>query len=127
MVDNCCCANVGDFDCSSDTNKCGTSPETKEMDGEDAVVLCGEWEIGEFSQEESGEEYNIVLPIIEIRRHPDYQIVRGDRNSQYVENDIAIIKVDDNVLNEPLMNEKINPACLPSGNHSLLRKIVSQF
>ena len=85
------------------------------MTGEDAVVLCGEWEIGEFSQEESGEDYNIILPIREIVRHPDYQIVRGDRNSQYVENDIAIVRVDDNILKDQYTNELINPACLPSG------------
>ena len=85
------------------------------MTGEDAVVLCGEWEIGEFSQEESGEDYNIILPIKEIIRHPDYVIVRGERNSQYVESDVAIIKVDDESLRDPIMSEKINPACLPSG------------
>ena len=36
---------------------------------------------------------------------------RGNNTSQYVENDIAIIIVDDDPL---LDSQKINPACLPS-------------
>ena len=45
-VDNCCCENVGGLDCSDDVSKCGNDPKVYEMGGEDAVVLCGEWEIG---------------------------------------------------------------------------------
>ena len=64
------------------------APEVHEMGGEDVVVLCGEWEIGKFSAEESGEIYNIELPVLEIRRHPNFKINRGNNTSQYVENDI---------------------------------------
>ena len=56
------------------------------------------------------------LPIKEIVRHPNYKIVRGDRNSQFVENDVAVIKVDDEILRNPIIGDRINPACLPTGN-----------
>ena len=115
IVDNCCCDNVGEINCSDDIGICGSNPQTKIMTGEDAVVLCGEWEIGNFSTEQSGEQYNIILPILEVITHPNYTIVRGNRNSQYVENDIALLKVDDEKLRDPEVGSKIKPACLPKG------------
>ena len=51
-VDNCCCTNVGNIDCSDDINRCGNSPSVVEMGSEDAVVLCGEWEIGNYTAED---------------------------------------------------------------------------
>ena len=33
VVDNCCCQNVGQVNCASDTNKCGSSPTVVEMSG----------------------------------------------------------------------------------------------
>ena len=35
VVDNCCCKNVGNIDCSDDFSKCGSNPTTIEMDGDD--------------------------------------------------------------------------------------------
>ena len=70
IVDNCCCDNIGQLDCSSDTNKCGNNPTVVEMTGFDMEVLCGEWETGATPASVSGEEFNVVLPIIDIIRHP---------------------------------------------------------
>ena len=61
------------------------------MTGEDVEVVCGDWEIGDIPYTTSGEEYNVVLPIQRIVRHPQFEIVRGNQSSQYVENDIAAI------------------------------------
>ena len=33
VVDNCCCKTVGNFDCSKDINKCGSTPSVVEMTG----------------------------------------------------------------------------------------------
>ena len=33
------------------------------MTGADVEVICGEWEIGNVPQEESGELYNVILQI----------------------------------------------------------------
>ena len=38
--------------------------------GSDVEVVCGEWEIGNTSASLSGEKYNIILPIVNIVRHP---------------------------------------------------------
>jgi len=84
------------------------------MGGEDGVVLCGEWELGNNTADENGEDFNIVLPITEIRRHPDFDIIRGNNTSQYVENDVAVIFVNDEILKNLTVSNKINPACLPS-------------
>ena len=32
-MDNCCCQNVGQINCASDTSKCGSSPTVVEMSG----------------------------------------------------------------------------------------------
>ena len=77
VVENCCCDNVGEISCSEDFTKCGNNPKVYEMGGEDVVVLCGEWEIGNFSADESGEDFNIELSVLEIRRHPNFKIIRG--------------------------------------------------
>ena len=42
---------------------CGYSPTVVEMSGEDVEVICGEWEIGNRTQTESGEEYNVILSV----------------------------------------------------------------
>ena len=42
----------------------------KQKIGSDVEVVCGEWETGNTSASLSGEKYNIILPIIEIVRHP---------------------------------------------------------
>ena len=42
---------------------CGYSPAVVEMSGEDVEVICGEWEIGNRTLIESGEEYNVILSV----------------------------------------------------------------
>ena len=45
--------------------------------GNDVEVICGEWETGDKPYPTSGEDYNIVLQIDSIVRHPgkfQYQI-----------------------------------------------------
>ena len=48
------------------------------LSGSDAEVMCGEWETGETPSSVSGEQFNIVLPITSIVRHPGYTISRGE-------------------------------------------------
>ena len=86
-MDNCCCENVGNIDCSNNEARCGKKSVVEEMtgiqnafsiihsyllddSGSDVEVICGEWEIGNISASLSGEKYNIILPITEIVRHP---------------------------------------------------------
>ena len=79
------------------------------MTGEHAEIVCGEWH---SMNETSGvEDYNIVLPIESIVRHPEYEIVRGDGNTQFVTADLAVFKVDDTQLKNT--KQKVYPACLP--------------
>ena len=70
----CCCvaSDQGQESCSFDAVKCGTAPRAVEMDGRDAEILCGEWQTGAYGQNTSGEEYNVVLPIEEIIRSPNF-------------------------------------------------------
>ena len=42
--------------------------------GSDVEVVCGEWEIGSTSASLSGEKYNIILPIVNIVRHPGIKL-----------------------------------------------------
>ena len=42
--------------------------------GSDVEVVCGEWEIGSTSASLSGEKYNIILPIVDIVRHPGIKL-----------------------------------------------------
>ena len=69
-----------------------------EMTGEDAEIICGEWETGETPSIASGENYNIILPINQITRHPDYTV--NIESSAYLQNDIAVFKVDDSGLSQ---------------------------
>ena len=62
-----------------------------EMTGDDVEVICGEWEIGNIPREESGEEYNVILPVGEIRRHPNFTIKQGVIRTNYLQDDIAVI------------------------------------
>ena len=113
IVDNCCCDNVGGERCSNNPD-CGDDAEVVNMTGEDGEIICGEWETGPTPASESGEEYNIILPIKNIIRHPEYKISRGDANSQFVSNDLAVFLVDDEELTT---SDNIVPVCLPSANH----------
>ena len=88
----CCCVSIGQETCSDDTARCGSDPRAVEMDGRDAEILCGEWQTGSASLSTSGEEYNVVLPITQIVRHPDFDVAdeRPERGS-----DIGVFKVTD--------------------------------
>ena len=116
VLPNCCCDNIGGEICDDPDNECGDDPEIVNMTGEDAEIICGEWETGPTPASESGEEYNIILPIKKIIKHPNYTISRGEQNSQFVANDLAVFIVDDEELKN--YKDRVVPICLPSGNHS---------
>ena len=108
VVPNCCCDNVAQTKCSDDRNLCGRNPTVVEMTGDDVEVICGEWEIGNIPREESGEEYNVILPIGEIQRHPNFTINQGVLRTNYLQDDIAVIsaQVKVQVLNEITLTER---------------------
>ena len=107
----CCCVSKGQESCEKDEARCGTSPRAVKISGEDTEILCGEWETSEATPESSKEEYNVVLPIIEVVIHPNFD---ASGEGPGAGNDIAIYKVEDKAL---VMSEaKIYPACLPTGN-----------
>ena len=64
------------------------------MTGKDVEVICGEWEIGSTPQLESGEEYNIIMKIKEIKRHPGFKIDQGVLKTNYLQDDLAVIVVE---------------------------------
>ena len=68
------------------------------MTANDAEILCGEWETGETPSNVSEEQYNIVLDIRDIVKHPNYAV--NVDSSAYLENDIAVFKVDDTSLSQ---------------------------
>ena len=63
VVPNCCCENVSGRTCSNSTVECGENPKSDVVTGEEAQIVCGEWEIGNTPQVESGEVYNVILSI----------------------------------------------------------------
>ena len=114
---NCCCDNVSGVRCSDESQiECGVSPSVEVMTGQDAEVICGEFQTGDLTAEESGEEWNIVLYIEKISVHPDYNITLGEDNSQYVFADIATIKVNEDLSDEEI--SRLTPVCLPQPHHS---------
>jgi hypothetical protein len=44
---------------------------------EEYQVVCGEWEVGSVPASWSGEQYNIVLDVIQIVPHPLYNVSAG--------------------------------------------------
>ena len=114
---NCCCENVKGVGCSADSGiQCGLNATTAVMTGDDAEIICGEWETGNYTAEESGEEYNIILEIESINVHPDYNITRGVNNSQYVIADVATMKVREDLSDEE--TSRLTPVCLPETHNS---------
>ena len=111
MLPACCCVTnkEGQESCSADTVKCGTDPKAVEMDGSDAEIICGEWQTGSTSRSASGEQYNVVLPIVEIIQSPAFD---ADGKGPGGGSDIAVFKVNDASLQNP-RKLKIYPACLP--------------
>ena len=80
------------------------------MTGADAEVICGEWDTATDTEE----DYNVILPIKKITIHPDFNISRGELNSQFVASDIATIHVSDENFEVQSRTHNINPACLPT-------------
>ena len=105
VVDNCCCSNVANRTCSS-TGQCGSNPTIEKMSGSDAEVLCGDWIIDGDVQ--ADENYNVVLTIEEVVPHPNFNISIGEGKSQFVQDDIAVLKVADT---EELNLNNVHPAC----------------
>merc|ERR1711971_222343 len=93
-------------------NRCGDDSQVVQMTGTDAEIVCGEWQTGDTAPTLSGERYNIVLEIYKIVRHPNYRV--NIESSAYLQNDIAIFKVNDNLLpKEKTERLQVYPACLP--------------
>ena len=70
-----------------------------------------------------------MLPITGIKRHPDFDIIRGNNTSQYVENDVAVIFVNDERLKNFTISSKINEPKFLVLNyrrifHALIHKIL---
>ena len=120
LVPNCCCPNVGPGLC-TDTQDCGTNATTVVMTGADAEVKCGEWDTATDTEE----DYDVILPILKITVHPDFNISRGEQNSQFVANDLATIHVSDDNFEAQSRTHNINPICLPSNNRSITRAVHS--
>ena len=116
---NCCCENVSGAGCPPDSGvDCGAQPRGVEvMTGLDSEVVCGDWEAGNYTAEESGEEYNIILQIDSVTVHPDYKITRGTNNSQYVTADLAVLRTKTDHLTEREISE-LTPVCLPQSHSS---------
>ena len=114
---NCCCENVSGAYCTADSGiECGLNATTAIMTGEDAEIICGEWETGNYTADDTGEEYNIILEIESISIHPDYNITRGVNNSQYVIADVATVKVSEDISEEE--TTRLTPVCLPQAHTS---------
>ena len=115
VVNACCCAD-GPESCADDTNKCGTDPKVYEMKGSDAEIVCGEWETGSIPFSQSNEQFNIILPINEIARHPNFDTSSGAGPG--AGSDIAVFKVNDQYLTSDRYS-LINPTCLPPSSANL--------
>ena len=82
------------------------------MTGYDVDILCGEWETGDTPWVQSGEKYNVLLPIKEIVRHPNFDATEGA--GPIGGSDIAIFKVDDSAIQKKANSLRLYPICLPS-------------
>jgi len=106
-----CCCSDGTDDCSLTDTRCGNKPGVVEMGSSDSIILCGEWDTSQATSSSSGEEFNIMLPILDVVRHPDFDPSKGIING----NDLVIFKVDDTQLqNDVAKDLKLWPACLPT-------------
>jgi len=104
-VPPCCCSSNTDS-CRLSDGRCGDNPGVVEMVGQDARIVCGEWD----TSQDDDEDYNIVLPILQIVRHPDYDPAVGVSKGS----DLAVFKVNDENLKNAIDNDcKVWPACLP--------------
>ena len=103
-----CCCTPGQAGCREEVDRCGEQPVAVEMVGRDVDIICGEWETGDTPREFSGEEYNVVMRVTGIARHPNFRPDVGPEEGS----DIAIFKVKDSGLTNS-RQMKIYPACLP--------------
>lgn len=109
FLESCCCTQS----CSADTLRCGTNPGAAEMDPDEVIILCGEWQTGPSPLRFSGEEYNVPLKIKEIIRHPNFNPAEGVDAG----NDLAVFKIDEADLKKSQADgHRINPICLPYPN-----------
>ena len=105
-VPPCCCSDRSDG-CKESNSECGDNPEVVDMTGDDSFILCGEFDTSMASSDTTGEEYNIILPILEIVRHPQFDALNGG-------NDLVVFKVDDTkIQNGKTDTIELWPACLP--------------
>merc|ERR1719153_128948 len=112
-IPSCCCSSNTDS-CRYSDARCGDHPGVVEMDGQDARIVCGE---GDTSQDDS-EEYNIVMTVRQIVRHPGYDPAVGVSKGS----DLAIFKVNDRNLKKALDNRyEVWPACLPPAGQGSTR------
>jgi hypothetical protein len=107
-IPDCCCGADDVASCADDKIKCKNNPGVSEMTGHDVQIICGEWETGTTPKELSGEKYNVLLPIKEIVRHPNFNTGEGGGS------DIAIFKVDDSSIQMKTSSLRLNPICLPT-------------
>ena len=79
------------------------------MDPYEVVILCGEWEMGTGPQRLSKEEFNVVLKVKDIKRHPNFNPKHGVEGG----NDLAIFKIDEDEVEGKKDINRIYPICLP--------------
>ena len=112
FLESCCCT-PGKLGCSEDIVRCGTNPGAAEMDPDEVIILCGEWQTGPSPRRFTGEEYNVPLRVKEIIKHPGFNPAVGVDAG----NDLAVFKIDEEGLKESqAKGDEINPICLPYPN-----------
>ena len=72
-----CCCSEGNLNCSEDKLKCGFSAKVYEMTGAHAEILCGEHDTIFLPVFLGSEKCSVVLEILEIVRHPNFNIASG--------------------------------------------------
>ena len=84
------------------------------LTGAQAEILCGEWQTGPEERGHSQEDYNVLLPIVRVIRHPSFDAASNGPASG---SDIAVFKVDDSQL-RATRGSRIFPICLPPEGRS---------
>ena len=103
--------------------RCGINPRIWEMTGSDADILCGEWDSnGSTDPSTSGERFNIALTIKQIVRHPDYRN-NLDNEQSYLQNDIAVFKVDEYALSKVKVSLRPYYSALVRPYHGVIRYV----
>ena len=93
------------------------------MTGSDADILCGEWDSnGNTDPSTSEERFNIALTIKQIVRHPDYRN-NLDNEQSYLQNDIAVFKVDEYALSKVKVSLRPYYSALVRPYHGVIRYV----